>query len=122
MLDPEVQQIMDYLHFGHPTMGWEGDERLALYRGPEHRWELWRLCEDNVMRMICRSKPDQKLGLDLIARLVEHDARRGVDPAELVIVHNERLQAKRDADAVEALMEPTEKVLWGILKDVGHLY
>lgn len=122
MLDPEVQELIGYLHNGYPSLGWAGDERLALYRTKDNRWELDRLCEDGVMRTICRSRPGLPLDLGLIVMLVKHDSRRGHDPAEEVIKHNEDLQARRDKEAADALMEPMDKVMWGVVKDVGHLY
>lgn len=122
MLDPAVQDFVDLLHNGYAPFGWEGDERLGLYLGPENRWELWRLCEDEEMRLIVRSKPDAKLDVRVIQMLVEHDARRGHDAAEEVIAHNEALVERRTQEAVEALMEPMDKVMWGIRRDLGHLY
>jgi hypothetical protein len=97
MLDPEVQEIMDYLHNGYPRLGWEGDERLGLYRGRRRPVGTGRLCEDGVMRTICRSRPGRSSDLDLIVmRLVEHDARRGHDPAEDSSSTTSDLQARRD--------------------------
>ena len=122
MLDPAVQEIVGYLQQGYAPLGWAGDDRLGLYHTKDGRWELDRLGEDGVMRTICRSRPGVNLDLSLIVRLVEHDARRGRDAAEAVIKHNEDLQVRRDKEAQEALMEPMDKVLWGVVKDVGHLY
>lgn len=122
MLDPEVQEIVGYLHNGYPTLGWEGDERLALYHTKDGRWELDRLGEDGVLRTICRSRPGLPLNVGLIEHLVRHDARRGHDAAGDVIEHNVALQNRKDRDAVDALLEPMDKVMWGIVKDVGHLY
>lgn len=122
MLDPAVQDFVDLLHNGYAPFGWEGDESLGLYIGEHGGWELWRLCEDNVMRMVCRSKAGAKLDVRLLQRLVEMDARRGFDAAEDVIAHNDALEAQKEKEAIEALMEPMDKVLWGINKDVGHLY
>lgn len=122
MVDPEVQEIIGYLHNGYAPLGWAGDERLGLYHTKDGRWELDRLCEDNVMRTICRSRVGLKLDLGLIVMLVKHDAQRGHDAAEDVIRHNEDLQERRNKEAVEALMEPMDKVMWGVVKDVGHLY
>lgn len=122
MLDPAVQDMVDLLHNGYPPLGWEGDERLGLYHTADGRWELDRLGEDGVMRTVCRSKSGQKLDLGLIRMLVQHDARRGYDAAEEVIRHNDDLTDRRTKEAEEALMEPMDKVLWGVKKDLGHLY
>lgn len=120
-LDPEVQDIVDMLHNGVPTLGWEGDPALALYRTQDGRWELWRLEDDGEMRMVCRSRPGMRLDQTLIMRLVEHDSRRKDVMAEM-IRGNDELEDRRHKEAIEALMEPMDKVLWGVVKDVGHLY
>lgn len=122
LLDPEVQEMVDVLHNGYPPLGWEGDERLGLYHTEEGRWELDRLCEDGVLRTVCRSAVGQRLDMRLILMLVEHDARRGHDAASEVIDHNEALGERREKEAVDALAVPMEKVLWGMVKDLGHLY
>lgn len=120
-LDPEVQSIVDMLHNGVPALGWEGDERLALYRTEDGRWELWRLEDDGEMRCVCRSRPGMRLDETLIMRLVEHDSRKRDVMADL-IRDNDALEDRRQKEAIDALMEPMDKVLWGVVKDVGHLY
>lgn len=117
MLDPEVQDIVDKLHYGCPTLGWEGDERLALYRTADGAWELDRLGEDGVMYTVCRSRPGVTLDNRLIMRLVEHDSRRrDAEGIESVIKHNEALEEKRTAEAVEALHEPMDKMRHALVK------
>lgn len=120
-LDPEVQEIVDMLHNGVPTLGWEGDPALGLYRTEDGRWELWRLEDDGEMRMVCRSRPGMRLDHTLIMRLVEHDNRRR-NVALATWAENDRLQEEKERQAIDRLMEPMDKVLWGVVKDVGHLY
>src|SRR5437660_1245652 len=99
--DPEVQDLMDRLHNGDPTLGWEGDGRLALYRAPGRRWELWRLENDGEYRLIMRSKPGLHLDNRLIMHLVAHDSRRGFNAGEAVTVANERLLRNLEAESSE---------------------
>lgn len=116
-LDPEVQELVDKLHFGDPTLGWAGDERLALYRTQDGRWELWRLGEDNEMYCVCRSRAGLALDNRLIMHLVAHDSRRrGAQGVDDVIRHNERLEDERIAQAVEALAEPMDRVRHALVK------
>lgn len=122
-VDPEVQDIVDRLQNGDPSIGWEGDPRLALYRTEDHRWELWRLEESGQMVMVCRSKPGLGLDARLILQLMRHDARRGNDALKVlqsIVDHNDRLEERREAEAVDALMGAREKVDWSLLKDLGE--
>lgn len=76
-LDAAMKDVIAKLHRGDPTKGWEGDPRLEVYREPiEGRWELWRLEDDNVYRMVCRSQPGVPFDERLIEHLVAHDRRR----------------------------------------------
>lgn len=122
-LDPAVQDVVDRLHNGDPSIGWEGDERLALYMEflPGHEqpsWVLERLEDDGVYRIVCRSKPGVDLR-DLPRRLVEHDTRRGTNAILDALAHNAKLAKAQEDAAVDATAEKLEKVVWGIHKDVG---
>lgn len=121
-LDPEVQDLVDRLHLGDPTIGWEGDPRLAIYRGPGRTWELWRLENDGEYRMVCKSRPG--LGLDnrLIVRLVQHDARRGFDPKKAVDANNAKVDKERNSAIHDKKLAAADKLRWALIKDVGHLY
>lgn len=117
MLDPAVQELVDKLHNGDPTLGWAGDERLALYVTEDKRWELWRLGEDNHMYRVCRSRPGLALDNRLIMHLVAHDSRRAAAVGvEDVIKHNTALEDQRTAEAVEALFEPMDKMRHALVK------
>jgi hypothetical protein len=122
LLDPAVQEMVERIQKGYAPLGWEGDERLGLYIGEHGGWELHRLGEDHVMRIVCRSKPGTVLDNRVIEMLVKHDARRGHDAAEEVIRHNEELTERRTNEAVDALMPAVEKLYWGLRKDLGHHY
>ena len=121
-IDPEVQEIIHALHYGVPTLGWEGDPALALYRTVDKRWELWRLENDGEYRRFCRSTPNAKLDHSLILQLVAHDVRRGYNPHTAIVQHMTKLENDRDKEAQEKMTESLEKVYYGLKKDVGHLY
>lgn len=119
---PEVQEMIDLLHNGDPTLGWEGDPRLALYRSEGDRWELWRLEHDGEMRMFCRSKPGAKLDRGLIVQLVAHDGRRGFDLKKHVDEANAAVHRANDARISDMQASAADKLAWALRKDLGHLY
>lgn len=117
-LDPEVQEIVDKLHFGDPTLGWEGDPRLALYReGP--RWLIQRLEHDGEYRIVCWSRPGLELDERLLMHLMAHDARRGANPMEKVNKANEAVQKAKDSASTERVHSAAEKLQWALRKDLG---
>lgn len=116
---PEVQDIQRRLREGDPTLGWEGDNRLALYRGEgDDRWYLYRLEADGQYRMVLRSKPEVSL-ITLIPWLVKHDSRSGYDAAAEVDAANAKLVADLEATEHEQAVEIISKVIWGINRDLG---
>lgn len=117
-VSPEIEDMIHKLHHGDPTLGWEGDPRLALYRVND-RWVLYRLEHDNEYRVVCVSAAEQRLDERLIQRLVEHDHRRGFDP---VAVAAQEYDRQADPAGEERLAEAMEKVVYGLRKDVGHHY
>lgn len=117
-IDPEVQVLVDKLHFGDPTLGWEGDERLALYReGP--RWLLMRLEHDGEYRTVCWSRPGLELDERLIMHLVAHDARRGANPADQVDRANATATKELEYQATEKVHSAAEKLQWALRRDLG---
>lgn len=125
MIDHSVQDVVDRLHNGDPTWGWEGDPALALYleEGADGKpvWVLERLEDDGVYRVVCRSKPGVDLR-GLIPMLVKHDRNRGHNAALDVIAANAKAAKARDDAAADAAAEKLEKVYWAAGKDVGHHY
>lgn len=98
MLDPAVQDMVDRLHYGDPTLGWEGDPALGLYVDADGRWALYRLEHDNVLRLFAKAKsPDTPLDRGLILALVKHDQRRGFDPVKWA----EEQERKDDQEAAK---------------------
>jgi hypothetical protein len=69
--------IVDKLHYGDPTKGWEGDPNLQMaWNGQTEVWTLWRLEDDCEWRVVCRSKPGVPFDERLIEQLVSWDRRR----------------------------------------------
>jgi hypothetical protein len=118
-IDPEVQALVDKLHYGDPTIGWEGDERLALYREDGDRWLLMRLEHDGEYRPVCRSRPGLPLDERLIMHLVAHDARRGVNPADKADAANAAVTKELDYQSTQKVHSAAEKLQWALRRDLG---
>jgi len=105
-LDGGMTELIRKLHFGDPTRGWEGDERLAVYWNPP-RWEVWRMEADNQYRMVCRSTPGTPFDERLIDALVAHDRQRhGADfLADRIEANNNAVDARRQAEQRERIAE-----------------
>lgn len=95
---------------GQATMGWEGDERLALYVDQRRaEWVLVRLEAVGAYAVVAITDP-AALELSpvdvvgqLIAHLVAHDVRRGFDPLADVEAHNAARDRALDADFADAI-------------------
>jgi hypothetical protein len=119
-LDASMRDVIAKLHHGDPTKGWDGDPRLEVYfNAPEQRWELMRLEDDNVYRMVCRSQPGVPFDERLIEHLVAHDRRRFKTSL------HDQIKAKNDAvdreirrrndDYINEEVNP--RVNWAMRKD-----
>jgi len=92
------------LQTGQPTMGWEGDHRLALYIDQRRgEWVLVRLEATGTYGIVATTDPVARalspvdvVG-QLIAHLVDHDVRRGFDPLVDVDTHNAARDRALDA-------------------------
>lgn len=120
---PEVQQVIDWMHYGYPPFGWEGDPALALYLGDKNEWVVNRY-ENGQYHTVCRSKPGVELNLSLLLGLVEMDTRRKSALAilEQINEHNDALQKSISDTAHEKMCAAMEKVYWGAAREVGHHY
>lgn len=87
---------LDPLVGGEPTLGWEGDTRLAVYlHQPSTTFVLWRLETDGEYRPLARLPEGASITPEsvnqLITNLIRVDQRRGFNPYDDVIdVENER--------------------------------
>lgn len=114
--------IRDALQKGYPPLGWEGDDRLEVYLGPENRLYVWRLEDDGEYRLVSRSAPGIALDIRLIQHLVDHDTHRGYDPASAISRHNDRLHTAQDSLGDELLREAKKRAYYAAGRDIGHLF
>ncbi len=103
-LDGEVQEFIQRLA--------EFDPNMALYQDPDGSWLIARIAEDGSVHYIMRSKPGARLGPHVIAKLIEGDTwRRGNNPVERMIRHNEKVVRDSEAEAEEATLVALDKML-----------
>lgn len=113
-----MDDLIGKLHHGDPTVGWEGDERLALaWNRDTQRWELWRRERDENYRLIAQSPIGHPFPDDIIERLVTHDVRRGFDVSEYVRRANEKVEEQREYELSERLGPAHEKLAWALMRD-----
>jgi hypothetical protein len=113
-----MDDLVNKLHHGDPTVGWEGDERLALAWNREtQKWELWRRERDEDYRLIALSPYQHPFPDDIIERLVTHDVRRGFDVSKYVREANAKVEKEQEYQLGEALGPSHEKLAWALMKD-----
>lgn len=104
-IDTEWQLVehptVDPLTKGDPTLGWEGDPRLAVYLyNPTKQFVLWRLENDEQYRPVCKLPPNASITQENINRLIRKlqmiDQRNGHNPYEAVMAAQEY-----EANAIE---------------------
>lgn len=111
----------DRLHYGDPTLGWVGDERLGVYH-ENGRIELWRHCEDGEMRLIVRSKPGMdRLDAGLLKFLAEHDSqsRRAYNPVDEIVEAAVKAEKAREAKEADKQAEANDRVAYALHKELG---
>lgn len=117
-------ELVDALQNGYSPLGWEGDPLLFLaWNRQTQRMELWRhnLAGDGKAGLVMRGPVGGKVAdMNIIRFLVEHDTRRGYDPAAEIRAHNDKVIA--DAKSVERdkMGEAAERLYHGFQKDMGH--
>lgn len=102
---------------GDPTLGWEGDSRLAIYLHLENKnFVLFRLEHDNEYRAVARLPEgrvlDQQQMNLLIKRLVEHDVRRGFDPYQEIVKTQEAIEKDLRRNQHDQNIELGDKLHW----------
>ena len=119
-IDGAMHDLIHKLHYGDPTIGWEGDERLAVYfDDTTRRWEVMRLEDDGVYRLVARSAPGVPFDDRFLVRLCETDRyRRKVPIGDEIIANNERVDQQRQAE-LDAWVaeEAAPRLRHAILKD-----
>lgn len=114
----EMDSLLDRLHNGDSTLGWEGDPNFALaYHRPTQRWELWRKEADSQYRLAARSKPGLPFPGNIIQYIMEHDTQRGFDPHRHVMDHNAKLDKENNYKRSDKLGEAASRLQWALRKD-----
>jgi hypothetical protein len=108
------------LHEGDASIGWLGDERLGVYCTPGGI-EIRRLCEDNELRVIMRSKPDVRvLNTDTLRFLAAHDGRgAGAGIADRIIAQNDKVRADAAKAFKEHCDDTADRLEFALMKDIG---
>ena len=119
-VDPGFADMLTKLQEGYPTKGWAGDPMLFMARSADlTRWELWRLEDDGVERMVCQSKPGIPFDERLLDHLVAHDRRRfKTSLHDQIAAKNEAVEAeirRKNDDYIDN--EVTPRVDWAMRKD-----
>ena len=114
--------VVDRIPKGDATLGWSGDNRLALYLDvPAGMWELWRYEHDGVLRKVIGFPVDRYTAAEIVPAailwLVGADHRLGVDPHLVVVEHNDRVARERKARSDAFVREAAERVEHGLRKD-----
>ena len=112
-IDPLMQDVIRRVRFGDGLLGWEGDERLAVYAVPEAdgkdtAWQIMRLDEDDELRHVATTKPGEPFDDRIIMWLIAHDRRRKPDNWDLgleIEEHNAAVDAAKQAQADELIAE-----------------
>lgn len=104
-LAPETRDFIQRLE--------ELDPRLALVKNADGTWAILRVPEDGTGPVcVMRSKtPNAKLCPDVIEMLRARDTRRGHDPVEEIIRHNNKVQKDAEDKAVEQRFLALDKML-----------
>jgi hypothetical protein len=114
--------VADPINKGDRLLGWEGDDRLALYFDLRGRcYELWRLEHDGQYRSVMRFDADAFRGPELVAnivtRLVATDSRRGYNVKAAVDSLNEAVEREKRRQRDEFHTEAAERLRFGLIKD-----
>lgn len=112
--------FVDRLKNGDPTIGWLGDERLGVYQEGDCL-AIKRLCEDGVLRTICRSKPGVRyLNTETLRYLARHDSRgEGHDVIDRIIAQNDGVRAQQRAALKDMCDDFADRMEFALMKDVG---
>jgi hypothetical protein len=119
-VDPGFADMLRKLQEGDPTKGWEGDPRLFMCRSADlTRWELWRLEDDGVERIVCRSQPGVPFDERLLDQLVAWDRRRFKKSLhDQIVERNARHEAEvRRVNDDYINEEVTPRLAWAARKD-----
>ena len=117
---PDLRPIF----FGLPTVGWEGDARMAVYSWPRMgRFILVRLEADGEYRKVRDLVTDKPLGPQAVGELcrwlVERDSRRGFDVQKYLADHNAAVDRERERAWDEQRGAAVDKLAWALKRDLA---
>ncbi len=113
------------LQEGDPTIGWEGDPYLSLYRCLiTDKWEVWDEYSGEphlVAAMPASRTPNM---VQLCAKLRDGDLRKVTteDVMKRVDAENKAVKKAVDAAGQDRLNDAAVKVHWALSRADGHLY
>lgn len=114
----EHRDLSDRLTRGDATLGWGGDPEMHLVCNVKaQRWEVWRVCEDGVDRMMLHRDGLGAPGLDLIRALVAGDTRH-IDVIGDLVRDNDRMEADRRAAERDRMSESADKLAHALARDL----
>lgn len=104
--DGVMDDLIRKLHCGDPTIGWEGDERLAVYLIGPGVWEIGRWEDDFAYRPICRSPQGGVFDERILWDLCQWDRnRRTRSLHDEITARNEQIDREREAQLDEWVAE-----------------
>jgi hypothetical protein len=118
LMDSDFEQRLKH---GDASIGWTGDERLGVYQA-DGRIEIRRLCEDDELRVVMRSRPGMRiLDTQALRFLAEHDSqsRRAYDVRADMDKHNATVERHAQADHRAHVEQFADKLRWAMRKDIG---
>lgn len=129
--DPECVRVdhpdLKPIVFGLPTVGWQGDGRLAVYSVPrQNKFIVVRLERDGEYRRVrdmptARPLSPQAVG-ELCRWLVERDPKRGFDVLAHIEANNARVDRENQQREDDERAQVADKLAWALKKDLGaHL-
>lgn len=96
------------------------DPALSLVRNVRaHRWEVWRMCEDNRPRCIAKIAQDPVPAKNqLLAQLAAYDTRRGFDPVADIQRAEDLEERRRDRDFDDEASDLGDKLHHALAHDL----
>jgi|TARA_Y100000296_G_C5164820_1_gene253958 hypothetical protein len=119
-----VEDVVQKMRFGDPTIGWEGDPLLQLYLNEENEWEVRRAEGKRGSTLVAKSKPGVPFDERFILYLMEHDQKRRTHEEIVTALdaHNDKIEKDEADAAAEKLTEAKDRVMHAAIKDIGHLH
>lgn len=112
------------LQKGAPDLGWEGDERLAVYLHQKSKtFVLWRLEAGGEYMPVSSYGVGEQITPatvnETIRGLIRTDSRRGFNPLDDVADQMAKAEAVQQAEHRERISQTADKLLYGLSK--SHL-